>query len=300
VTIHPNDVLLPRIAVRDSFMAYRTLGDDPDAPAALFLHGNPTSSYIWRHIMERVALTARCIAPDLIGFGQSGKPSIDYRFTEIAAYLDDFVEVLGLTSVYLVAQDWGTAFALRLAARRPEIVRGLALMEFIRPMATWSDFHQVQQARETFQALRTPEVGEGLIYDQNIFIERILPGSTERTLAPDELDVYRLPFTAESDRTPMLRLPRELPIEGSPADVHTELTAAHQALRESTYPKLLFAGDPGALVNPAQASEFAQTLTNISLVQLPSGRHYLQEDHPTEIGDAVAQFIATHHVPTTV
>lgn len=288
------DTLLDRIAVLDSHMAYRTAGDEPDAPVALFLHGNPTSSYIWRHIIDRVAPAARAIAPDLIGFGQSGTPDIEYRFAEIAAYLDAFVDELGLTSVYLVAQDWGTAFAFRLAARRPEMVRGLAFMEFIRPMPTWDDFHQVEAARDTFRALRTPEVGEQLILRDNIFVERILPGSTVRQLTADELDVYRTPFVAPSRRRPMLALPRDLPIAGSPADVVAELTAAHEALRRSTYPKLLFAGNPGALVSPAQADAFAAGLTNIEVVHLPGGRHYLQEDHPDEIGDAVASFIRTH------
>lgn len=289
-----HDVLLARVPVRDSYMAYRTAGDDPSTPVALFLHGNPTSSYIWRHIIDRVAPTARAIAPDLIGFGQSGKPDIDYRFAAIADYLDAFVDELGLTSVYLVAQDWGTAFAFRLAARRPEIVRGLAFMEFIRPMPTWADFHQVEQARDTFRALRTADVGEAMVLRDNLFVERILPGSSARGLLAEELDVYRAPFVAESTRRPMLRLARELPIEGSPADVHDELAAAHASLRASTYPKLLFVGNPGALVSPSQAEEFAATLTNLKVVHLPTGMHYLQEDHPHEIGDAVAEFIRDH------
>ena len=130
----PADIILRHHSVLGSTMAYRETGDR-NAPVALFLHGNPTSSYIWRNIMPLVAPVARCIAPDLIGFGQSGKPDIAYSFADQVRYLDALIEELGLGSTYLVAQDWGTALAFHLAARRPELVRGLAFMEFIRPMA---------------------------------------------------------------------------------------------------------------------------------------------------------------------
>ena len=132
----------------------------------------PTSSYIWRHIIPEVAPVAHCIAPDLVGFGQSGKPDSDYRFFDHAKYLDVFIAAAGIKSAYLVAQDWGTALALHLAARRPEFVRGLVFMEFIRPMPTWNDFHQSPAARETFQKFRTPGEGERMILEGNAFIER--------------------------------------------------------------------------------------------------------------------------------
>jgi len=295
VTTPVLDQLLPRVEVRDSFMAYRTAGDDPDAPVALFLHGNPTSSYIWRNIIGAVGTRARCIAPDLIGFGQSGKPDIGYRFTQIADYLDAFIDTLGITSAYLVAQDWGTAFAFHLAARRPDLVRGLAFMEFIRPMPTWADFHQSEQARATFQALRTPGVGERMIFDENLFVERILPASISRTLDPVELDAYRAPFVARSSRRPTLQLPRELPIAGEPSDVYRLLADAHAALRAATYPKLLFAGDPGALVSPAQAEAFAAQLHDCRVVHLGAGHHYLQEDHPDAIAANIVDWLEERH-----
>lgn len=187
------DFTLPQRAVLDSTMAYREMGR-PGAPIALFLHGNPTSSYIWRNIIPFVAPVARCIAPDLIGFGQSGKPDIDYRFEDHVRYLDAFISAAGIRSAYLVAQDWGTALAFHLAARRPEFVRGLAFMEFIRPMPTWDDFHQVPAARETFRKFRTPGEGEQIILTGNAFVERILPGSILRKLSEEEMAVYRAPF----------------------------------------------------------------------------------------------------------
>ena len=149
------DYTLPQRSVLDSTMAYREMGR-PGAPVALFLHGNPTSSYIWRNIIPLVAPVARCIAPDLIGFGQSGKPDIDYRFEDQVRYLDAFITAAGIRSAYLVAQDWGTALAFHLAARRPDFVRGLAFMEFIRPMATWNDFHQAPAAREILSFMSVP------------------------------------------------------------------------------------------------------------------------------------------------
>jgi haloalkane dehalogenase len=284
------DVRLPTVEVLGTQMAYRSAGR-ADAPVALFLHGNPTSSYIWRNILPGVADVARCIAPDLVGFGQSGKPPIEYRFADHARYLDAFLDALGITSAYVVAQDWGTALAFDLAARRPDFVTGLAFMEFIRPMPSWKDFHQVEAARDTFRNFRTPGVGEEMILQGNVFVERILPASIVRTLSEDEMVVYRAPFPTPETRVPTWRLPNELPIEGEPRDVWERLSAAHAALRSSTYPKLLFAGEPGALVSPAFAQAFAASLQNCRLVLLGSGRHYLQEDHPETIARKVAHEI---------
>src|ERR1700719_3958682 len=148
-----SDIMLPQRTVLNSTMAYRESGD-PGAPTVLFLHGNPTSSYIWRNIIPHVASVAHCVAPDLIGFGQSGKPDIAYRFADHVRYLDAFIAAAGIERAYLVGQDWGAALAFHLAARRPEFVRGLAFMEFIRPVRTWEDFHQVPAAREIFSKFR--------------------------------------------------------------------------------------------------------------------------------------------------
>src|SRR6266849_9605840 len=159
MTMNP-DISLPQLSVLGSRMAYRQMGRS-DAPVALFLHGNPTSSYIWRNIIPQVAPVAHCIAPDLIGFGQSGKPDIEYRFADHVRYLDAFLANAGISSAFVIAQDWGTALAFHLAARRPEFIRGLAFMEFLWPMPTWEDFPAI--ARETFQKFRTPGVGEKMI-----------------------------------------------------------------------------------------------------------------------------------------
>jgi haloalkane dehalogenase len=293
-----SDVVLPRRATLDSTMAYREAGDH-DRPAALFLHGNPTSSYIWRNIIPHIAPVAYCLAPDLIGFGQSGKPDIAYRFADHVGYLDAFIAASGLTSAYLVAQDWGTALAFHLAARRPEFVRGLAFMEFIRPTPNWDAFLNERgggeqarlAARERFRQFRTPGIGEAMILEGNAFIERVLPGGVIRKLSDEEMAAYRAPFPTPLSRRPTWRFPNELPVAGEPADVYAMLETAHAALAASTYPKLLFVGDPGAIISSAFGERFAAGLRNCRLMRLGAGLHFLQEDHPDTIGRAIADWI---------
>jgi haloalkane dehalogenase len=179
-----------------------------------------------------------------------------------------------------------------LAARRPQFVRGLAFMEFIRPTPTWEDFLQSPAARETFRKFRTPGLGEKMILEDNAFVERVLPGSMVRKLSDEEMAQYRAPFPTPESRLPIWRFPNELPIEGEPTDVYLTLEAAHAALTTSRYPKLLFAAAPGALVSPAFARMFAAGLENCRLVNLGAGAHYLQEDHPETIGRSIAEWIA--------
>jgi len=284
----PFDIALPQVDVLDSKMAYREAGDH-EAPVVLFLHGNPTSSYIWRNILPLVAPVAHCIAPDLIGFGQSGKPDIEYRFADHVRYLDAFLDRAGISSAFVVAQDWGSGLAFHLAARRPEFFRGLAFLEFIRPMPTWNDFHLDQI--ETFQKFRTPGVGEEMILEANAFVEGVLPGATVRKLTDQEMSVYRAPFPTPESRRPTWRFPNELPIDGKPADVYSTMEKAHHALAESSYPKLLFVGNPGVLISPSFAEGFAKSLKNCRVVQLSSGLHYLQEDHPDVIGANIKEWL---------
>jgi haloalkane dehalogenase len=274
--------------VLGSTMAYREAGN-PEAPVVLFLHGNPTSSYIWRNIIPLVAPVARCIAPDLIGFGQSGKPAIEYRFADHVRYLDAFLASAGISSAFVIAQDWGTALAFHLAARRPEFIRGLAFMEFTWPMPTWEDFHA--NARETFQKFRTPGVGEQMILEGNAFVEQVLPSATVRKLTAEEMSVYRAPFPTPESRRPTWRFPNELPIAGEPADVYSILVEAHRALAQSSYPKLLFTANPGALVSPSVAKRFADNIEDCEVVKLGAGIHYLQEDHPEVIGNTVREWL---------
>jgi haloalkane dehalogenase len=286
-----NDLSLPKVSVLNSEMAYREAGSR-DAPVALFLHGNPTSSYIWRNIIPLVAPVAHCIAPDLIGFGQSGKPDIAYRVEDHALYLDAFIARAGIGSAYLVVQDWGTALAFLLAERRPDFVRGLAFMEFVRPYPTWEEFVRGSRAREIFRKFRTPGEGEQLILEENVFVERVLPAGMRHKLTDEEMAVYRAPFPTPESRRPTWSFPNEIPIAGEPADLYAALEKAHAALAASTYPKLLFAAEPGALVALDFAEELAGRLKDCRFVKLGDGIHFLQEDHPETIGRSVGAFIA--------
>jgi haloalkane dehalogenase len=282
------DVALSQVNVLGSTMAYREAGDR-EAPVALFLHGNPTSSYVWRNVLPHVAPVAHCIAPDLIGFGQSGKPDIEYRVADHVRYLDAFLDHAGISSAFVVAQDWGTALAFLLAARRPEFIRGLAFMEFVKPLPSWDRF--VPGAAEIFQKFRTPGVGEEIILQNNFFVEQVLPMNIVRKLTDEEMSVYRAPFPTPESRRPTWRFPNEIPIAGEPEDVYSSLEKAHEVLAQSTYPKLLFAGDPGAIVSPAMAQSVVKRLKNCKLVQLSSGLHFLQEDHPDVIGANIKEWL---------
>jgi haloalkane dehalogenase len=204
----PFDVTLPLVNVLGSTMAYREAGD-PQAPVVLFLHGNPTSSYIYRKIIPMVAPIAHCIAPDLIGFGQSGKPDIEYRFYDHVRYLDAFIEQAGISSAFVIAQDWGTGLAFHLAAGRPEFIRGLAFMEFIRSIPSWDDLPA--KGAEIFKKFRTSVVGEEMILGRNMFVEQLLPAATVRKLTDEEMSVYRAPFPTPESRRPTLLFPRDPP-----------------------------------------------------------------------------------------
>jgi haloalkane dehalogenase len=232
---------------------------------------------------------AHCIAPDLIGFGQSEKPDIEYRVADHVRYLDAFLEQAGIESAFVVAQDWGTALAFLLAVRRPEFIRGLAFMEFVKPLPSWDGF--VPGAAEIFQKFRTPGVGEEIILQNNFFVEQVLPMNIVRKLTDEEMSVYRAPFPTPESRRPTWRFPNEIPIAGEPEDVYSSLEKAHEVLAQSTYPKLLFAGDPGAIVSPAMAQSVVKGLKNCKLVQLSSGLHFLQEDHPDVIGANIKEWL---------
>lgn len=279
-----------QLPVLRSHMAYRDTGGR--GPVAVFLHGNPASSFIWRDVMPHVAPEARCIAVDLIGFGKSGKPDIDYRFADHVRYLDAFIAGLDLGEIFLIGQDWGAALALHFAGRFPGRVAGLAFMEHIRAVPSWEAFHPSEQARSLFQQFRTPGLGEQLIMEQNLFIERILPGTTIRALSNSEMEVYREAFPTPAARKPVWRFPNELPINGTPADMAALIAADEAAMLAAPYPKLFFSADPGATVSPAAAREIAEKARHCRHVELGAGRHNLQEDHPHAIGQALAGWIA--------
>lgn len=275
-----------RIRVLDTEMAYVDTGSgDP----VVFLHGNPTSSYLWRNVIPHVAPAGRCLAPDLVGMGDSGEaPRGSYRFADHARYLDAWFDALGLVeNVSLVMHDWGSALGFHWAHRHPARVRGLAYMEAIVRPVTWEDWPEA--ARKIFQAMRSA-AGEELVLQKNVFVERILPASVLRGLTEREMTVYRRPYLEPGEsRRPTLSWPREIPISGEPADVVAIVDGYAQWLAGSAIPKLFINADPGSILTGAQR-EFCRRWPNQREITV-KGSHFIQEDSPAEIGRAVAAFV---------
>jgi haloalkane dehalogenase len=271
-------------------MAYHERGT---GRPVLFLHGNPTSSYLWRNVIPHVSDRARCIAPDLIGHGDSDKlddkgPGA-YRFVEHRQYLDGLLDQIGLgAGVVLVIHDWGSALGFDWANRHRDRIAGIAFMEAIVRPLTWSEWPEA--ARPVFQGFRS-EAGEQMVIERNLFVEAVLPGSILRTLTPAEHDEYRRPFAAAADRRPTLTWPRQIPIDGDPADV-TEIVASYaEWLTTAEVPKLFVNAEPGAILTGAQR-EFCRGWPNLTEVTV-SGIHFVQEDSPHEIGEALASWLST-------
>ena len=278
-----------RAQVLDHNMAYVEAGEgDP----IVLLHGNPTSSYLWRGIIPHLTGLGRCIAPDLIGMGDSDKLEASgpdrYRFVEHRRYLDAFLEQVGVNDkVTFVMHDWGSALGFDWANRNRHAVKGLAYMEAIVQPLTWTQWPEA--ALRVFQGFRSTN-GESMILTSNLFVERVLPGSIMRELTDEEMAEYRRPFLEPGEsRRPTLTWPREIPIEGEPEDV-TEIVGNYAVwLRQSPIPKLLINAEPGAILVGEQR-EFCRTWPNQTEVTVP-GIHFIQEDAPDEIGQAIADWL---------
>ena len=274
-----------RVAVLDSEMAYVETGSgDP----IVFLHGNPTSSYLWRNIIPHCEDLGRCLAPDLIGMGASGKnPAGSYRFADHARYLDAWFEALDITNAVLVVHDWGGALGFHWATRNPAKVRGIAYMETIVAPVKWDDWPE--NAKGIFQAMRS-EAGEELVLEKNIFVEGILPNAILRQLSEAEHDVYRGPFREPGeDRRPTLTWPRQIPIEGEPGDVTAIVETSQKWLAGSDVPKLFVNADPGSILT-GRVRDVCRGWPNQREVTV-KGAHFIQEDSPHEIGAAIGEFV---------
>jgi haloalkane dehalogenase len=274
-----------RLRVLDSHVAYVEVGvGDP----IVLLHGNPTSSYLWRNVIPRLDGVGRCLAPDLIGMGRSGKaPAGSYRLVDHARYLDAWFTALDLRRVTLVVHDWGSALGFHWARRHADRVKALVYMEAIVRPLTWAEWPE--PARKVFQAMRSP-AGEEMVLAKNVFVERILPASVLRGLTPEEMDHYREPFREPGEsRRPTLTWPREIPVDGEPADVVALVDEYARWLATSRIPKLFVNGNPGSILVGAQR-ESCRAWPNQQEVTV-KGNHFLQEDSPAEIGQAIAKFL---------
>ena len=261
--------------------------DSGSGQSVVFLHGNPTSSYLWRNIIPHVASTARCIAPDLIGHGDSDKlddtsPG-QYTFVQHREYLDGVLDALDLgDDIILVIHDWGSALGFDWANRHRDRVAGIVFMEAIVRPVTWDEWPEL--ARPIFQAFRS-DAGEEMVIEKNLFVEAVLPGSIIRDLESAEMDEYRKPFTEPQHRRPTLTWPRQIPINGEPAEVVEIVQSYADWLSGASLPKLFVNADPGAILTGAQR-DFVRSWPNLSEVTV-HGNHFLQEDSPDEIGQAI-------------
>ncbi len=284
--------------------------DEGEGDPILFLHGNGCSSYIWRNIIPHVSPVARCIALDLVGMGKSDKPDIAYRFVDHYAYVKGFIEALGFNNLVLVLHDWGAALGFHYAMNYPEKIKGLAFTAdaMFTPIGSWDQFTQQQKA--LFQAFRTPETGWDMVVNQNLFMDKVIPGGIVRKLSQQEMDCYQAPFSDPASRTPLWRWPQELPIEGDPADVTEIVECYGSKLKQSDLPKLLLHATLPQDVRPVPMSGVidasltnakkhpavdwcAEHLKNTTAVNIGIGIHYVQEDDPHQIGRALSQWLST-------
>ena len=282
----PQSEALHRIAVLDSFMSYREIGA---GPPIVFLHGNPTSSYVWRNVMPPLRERGRCLAPDLIGMGHSGKPESAYRYEDHARYLDAWFAALDLRDVVLVGYDWGGVLAVDWAARHPDRVRGVAVFETILQSMHWSEYPP--QGAELFRALRTPGVGEKLVLEQNQFLARSLDHGVKHGLSERDRAEYYAPYPDAASRRPTLQWPREIPIDGEPASVMAVVTRNGEWLAKTPVPKLLLTFDGNGMSNAPAVVEWARTLPNLDVVPLGAAGHHAPEDAPREIAGAIGAWL---------
>ena len=267
--------------------------DEGEGDAIVFLHGNPTSSFLWRNVMPHLAGHGRCIAPDLIGMGDSEKLTDSgpesYRFVEHRQYLDALLEQLDLgDAVTLVIHDWGSALGFDWANRHRERLKGIAYMEaIVAPIPSWDDWPP--PVVPVFQAFRS-EAGEQMVIEQNTFVEQVLPGAILRDLDDAEMTEYRRPFLEPGEsRRPTLTWPRQIPIAGEPEDV-VAISADYAAwLATSDLPKLFINAEPGAILRGA-VREICRKRPNQTEIQV-AGSHFVQEDSPDEIGQGIAAWL---------
>ncbi|HSG78572.1 MAG TPA: haloalkane dehalogenase [Acidimicrobiia bacterium] len=273
------------VDVLDTTMAFVDTGE---GTPVVFLHGNPTSSYLWRNVIPHVATTNRCLAPDLVGMGESGPSAGGYRFVDHYAHLSAWFDaVVPDGSVYLVVHDWGSALGFHWANEHRDRVLGIAYMEALVRPVTWDEWPE--QIHRIFRGLRSPS-GEEMVLEKNVFVERVLPGSVLRDLTDEEMDRYRAPYLDPGEaRRPTLTWPREIPIDGEPADVHAIVAAYAAWLESAEVPTLFVDADPGAILTGPQR-DFCLGWPNQTTVRV-RGSHFVQEDSPDEVGEAISRFL---------
>lgn len=259
-------------------------------PTVVFLHGNPTSSYLWRHVIPLLAGHVRCIAVDLIGMGRSPKPPIGYDWGDHRRHLTPALDRLG-APLWLVGHDWGAGLAIEYARMRPHRVAGVAVAEgHLRPLASWDDFDE--GGRDLFRQLRDPIEGRRLVEDENFFLSTVLPGGMLRRLNPEEQQAYEDPYPTPATRHPVWRWITQIPIGGEPAETHRVLAANWQWLTTTQLPRLLLTAQPGAILSPERVEEIRRASPGLRIRSVGEGLHFLPEDQPAAIAAELADWIA--------
>ncbi len=287
---------MPAISVLDSQMHHEDTGAAGSGPVYVFLHGNPASSYLWRKVLPRVQALGRCLAPDLIGMGQSGKPDIAYSYDDHARYLAAWLDALDLQNVVLVGIDWGASLGFDWARTHAHRVRGIAFMETIVKPLAWADFPAA--ARPRFEAFRTPGLGEQLVIEQNQFLAGSLTATVLTSLAAADRAAYEAPYTTPESRRPLLAWPRAMPLEGSPAEVVARVEAYGAWLAGSTdVPKLLltFTGSPTLMIGPAMEAWCRENIASLTVQDCGDAGHLTPEDQPERIADALVAWAQQQH-----
>lgn len=278
------------IDVLDSRIHYVESGEgDP----ILFIHGNPTSSYLWRNVVPHLSDQGRAIAVDLIGMGRSGKPKIAYRYQDHYAYLSAFIEALNLRDITLVTHDWGAALGFDFAARNPDRVKRIAFMEgVLPPIFPQPSFEAMgEEMGGMFRAFKDPAKGRELIIENHMFVEQVLPGFVNRPLGEAAMTEYRQPYLSAADREPLLAWPREVPIAGEPQDVVERMAVIEAFMTTTDKPVLLLHADPGVVVPLQVVPWYVANIKNIETAFIGQGLHFLQEDQPDAIGRAISDWL---------
>lgn len=262
--------------------------DEGKGDTILFLHGNPTSSYLWRNIIPYLIPNARCIAPDLIGMGKSDKPNIGYTFGEHYDYLEKFIKKLGLKNITLVIHDWGSGLGFHYANIHRGNIKGIAFMEaMVKPML-WGDMPKGMAPM--FKMLRAPFIGWLMISVANMFVKKMIPDMIIRKLSKEEFDYYKKPFPSISSRKPVRVWPLEIPINGKPERMHKLMSSYANWLTETTIPKLCLYFHPGAIIRKEGVAYIKKNFKNTTMVDIGEGLHFVQEDHPHTIGKEILKW----------
>ncbi len=277
------------VLVRGSKMHYIDEGESSgDTPVYLFIHGNPTSSYLWRNVIPPIVKHARCIAFDLIGFGKSDRPDMGYKFLDHYKYVEDFIKALELKNIVIVGHDWGGALGFYYAMKHPDNVKGYTAFETFAFTFKWDDFPD--DFKMGFKLFRAPIIGKFMVMVMNVFIKKILPQAIHGELSVEAHEYYKAAFPTIASRFPVYVWPNEIPIDDRKDETYHAIKTIENHFKDFKFPILLLTATPGGIVTPARVAWFKRTAWSLTVMDLGAGIHYLQEDNPQGIADGIIQW----------